>query len=71
MEQIHSTFQNIIKILKTQNHYQTLSTKIVYALKFWYFKNMKKKAIDIYQKGKYELRMTGYFRNEQTRLFEP
>ena len=48
-----------LKSLKTQNHYQTLFTKIVYFLEILYFKNMNKnKALDAYSKGKYELRIT-------------
>ena len=48
-----------LESLKTQNHYQTLFTKIVYVLEIFYFKNMNKnKALDTYSKGKYELRIT-------------
>ena len=47
-----------LESLKTQNHYQTLFTKIVYVLEIFYFKNMNKnKALDTYSKGKYELRI--------------
>ena len=48
-----------LESLKTQNHYQTLFTKIVYVLEIFYFKNMNKnKALDTYSKRKYELRIT-------------
>ena len=35
----HPTFLKIIKGLTTENHYQTLLTKIAYVLEIWYFKN--------------------------------